>query len=67
MYRLFSRPKVNHISKKLLFYIAALKQLVRQDWLDIEKEMQKEIDKLEADSTETDTHEQVPQRDNLLV
>lgn len=46
-YSLFSKPKPKGAApRKLLFYLAALKQLDRADWLDLEGEIRKEIEKL---------------------
>jgi hypothetical protein len=56
LYHLFSRPKVGPAGKKVLFYLAALRQLERQDWLGIESELRKEVE---------DTEE--PSRDHLLL
>ena len=69
LFRLFSTPKATHVSKKLLFYSAALGQLGRQDWLRIEAEVKKEAAQLEAESAsnaEADDLEQ-PERRNLLL
>lgn len=68
IYQLCSSPKVGHISKKLLFYVAALHQLERQDWLRIEQDLAKEIDKLETElkTADAEAHSD-EQRTNLLL
>jgi hypothetical protein len=69
LYRLYSTPKVGLVAKKVLFYVAALRQLERQDWLRIERELRQEVDKLQAELGEagSNTEEQAPNRDHLLL
>jgi hypothetical protein len=69
VYRLYGIPKVGLVAKKVLFYTAALRQLERQDWLRIERELRQEVDKLQAELGEggSDTEEQPPNRDHLLL
>jgi hypothetical protein len=56
------------VAKKVLFYLAALRQLERNDWLGIEHELRKEVERLKAElgQVESDT-EEAPSRDHLLL
>ena len=67
LYHLFARPKVGPASKKVLFYVAALRQLDRQDWLGMERELRKEVEKLEAELGEEGSESEQPSRDHLLL
>ena len=74
LYRLTitAKSKVGgHVAKKLLFYTAALKQLDRQDWLRIEQDLRKEVEKLESEIEDEDPQasvdDEIPQRDHLLL
>ncbi|ORX39316.1 hypothetical protein BD324DRAFT_619238 [Kockovaella imperatae] len=50
LYRLFVIPKPGAAApRKLLFYIASLGQLLRADWLELEKEIRVEVQKLRAE------------------
>jgi hypothetical protein len=50
LYRLFAIPKAGAaVPRKLLFYIAAMGQLNRVDWLGLEYEVEREIKKLEGE------------------
>lgn len=50
VYSIFSSPKAGAAApRKLLFYIAALRQLNRGDWLKLEKEVDAETRKLQAE------------------
>ncbi len=50
LYHLFAVPKVGPASKKLLFYIAALRQLRREDWLKLETETRREVKRLREET-----------------
>ena len=67
LYHLFSRPKVGPAGKKVLFYLAALRQLERQDWLGIENELRKEVERLQAELGEEGLDTEEPSRDHLLL
>lgn len=67
LYRLLARPKIGPVAKKLIFYTAALGQLDRQDWLRIEKDLGKEVEKLEVDDPQEPVDDEIPQRENLLL
>ena len=66
LFNFFSRPKVGHVAKKLLFYSAVLGQLGREDWLRIERDLKKEAEKLEVEDPQ-ESLEEIPQRDHLLL
>ena len=53
LYSLFTVPRQVPAAKKLTFYLAALKQSRREDWLRLEREILKDVDKL-RDETITD-------------
>ena len=58
LFELFSQvEKHNHINKKLLFYLVALKRLKREDWLRLEKEVMAELQGLRSE-TESDKEEE---------
>jgi hypothetical protein len=67
LYHLFSRPKIGPAGKKALFYLAALRQLERQDWLAIESELRKEVERLQAELGEDVSETEEPSRDHLLL
>jgi hypothetical protein len=68
LYRLFSRNKIGPASKKLRFYLAALRQLDRQDWLGVERELRKEVDRLQSElGNNENTDEEAPTRERLLL
>jgi hypothetical protein len=67
LYHLFSRPKVGPAGKKVLFYLAALRQLERQDWLVIENELRKEVERLQAELGEEGSETEEPSHDHLLL
>ena len=46
LYSLFVVTKQVPAAKKLMFYLAALKQLRREHWLKLEREMLKDVDEL---------------------
>lgn len=66
---LSGKPRVGHVAKKLLFYTAALKQLDRQDWLRIAKDLGKEVEKLEGEieAPQASVDDEIPHRDRLLL
>lgn len=66
IYRLYSSPRIGLVTKKLLFYFAALNQLGRQDWLQVERGVVKEIDKLETELN-SDSDVQAESRRNALL
>ena len=51
LYGLFAKPKQGQVAKKLVFYLAALKGMKRDDWLRLEKEVQKEVAELDDETT----------------
>jgi len=67
LYHLFSRPKVGPAGKKVLFYLSALRQLDRQDWLAVENELRKEVERLQAELGEEGSETEEPSRDHLLL
>lgn len=69
LYRLYSAPKVGSASKKLGFYLVALRQLGRADWLRLEKEAEGEIRRLEGElgDGEEESAGSAPERANLLI
>jgi hypothetical protein len=67
LYHLFSRPKVGPAGKKVLFYLAALRQLERQDWLGIESELRKEVERLQTELGAEGSDTEEPSRDHLLL
>lgn len=67
LYHLFSRPKVGPAGKKVLFYLAALRQLERQDWLGVENKLRKEVERLQAELGEEGSDTEEPSRDHLLL
>jgi hypothetical protein len=67
LYHLFSRPKLGPAAKKVLFYLAALRQLERQDWLAIESELRKEAGRLQAEIGDEVSEAEEPSRDHLLL
>jgi hypothetical protein len=50
-----------------LFYLAALRQLERQDWLGIESELRKEVERLQGELGEVGPETEEPSRDQLLL
>jgi hypothetical protein len=51
MYDLFASPKPGAaVPRKLAFYIAALQQLRRHEWLRLEKEVVREVAKLQEET-----------------
>jgi len=58
LYGLFASPKQGPVAKKLLFYIAALKVLSREEWLLLERECLKEVGKLNTEMTNEDKVEE---------
>ncbi|GFZ47135.1 hypothetical protein JCM24511_04878 [Saitozyma sp. JCM 24511] len=51
LYQLFAKPKPGAaVPRKLAFYLAALRQLSRDDWLRLEREIGKEILKLQEEN-----------------
>ena len=53
LYGMMGQPKPTAAApKKLLFYIASMRQLSRADWLQIEGELNKEIQLLQPDHEE---------------
>ena len=67
LYHLFSRPKVGPAGKKVLFYLAALRQLERQDWLAVENDLRKEVERLRTELGEEGSETEEPSRDHLLL
>lgn len=67
LYHLFTRPKVGHVAKKLVFYSVALGQVDRQAWLTIERALEKEVEKLGAEEDPDKAGDEVLHRDHLLV
>lgn len=67
LYRLFSEPKVGAAGKKLAFYIVALRQLGRADWLRLEREIQGEIGRLESELGDPEAVEKADERRELLI
>lgn len=56
------------MSKKVLFYVAALRQLERQDWLRVEQDLAKEIDRLETELKTAEVESRTDERrDKLLL
>jgi hypothetical protein len=49
LYRLHSIPRVGAAGKKLAFYVVALRQMGRAEWLKLEREVQGEIGRLERE------------------
>lgn len=62
LYRFFSTPKAGAAAKKIVFYAAAMAQLGREDWLQLEALVNKEIDALKAETTtdEDEREREVP-------
>ena len=52
LYRLHSLSRVGAAGKKLAFYVVALRQMGRAEWLKLEREVQGEIGRLERESGE---------------
>lgn len=52
LYNLYNGPKIGAAGKKIAFYVVALKQLERADWLKLEREVQGELRRLEVESGE---------------
>jgi len=50
LYGLFSIPRQGGAAKKLVFYVEALRELRREDWLRLENEVRKEVDKLRSEN-----------------
>ena len=68
MYQVFARPKVGAaVPRKIVFYLAALKQLSREDWLRIEGEVQKEVNKLQAENNGEASDGDEPERPALKL
>lgn len=67
LYRLYSQPRVGAAAKKLCFYIAALRQLGRADWLRLEKEVEGEIRKLESELREETAEDGTEPHSALIV
>jgi hypothetical protein len=67
LHRLFSEPKVGAAGKKLAFYVVALRQLGRVDWLRLEREIQGEIGRLKNELGDIDEVEKVEERKELLI
>jgi hypothetical protein len=68
IYHAFARTKLGPSAKKLVFYLTALRQLDRQAWLSIERELQKEVDKLQSELGDQKSDEdKSPERPNLLL
>lgn len=50
MHGLYDRyKKGGSVSRKLAFYVVALRQMSRGEWLALEREVRREIDKLEVE------------------
>lgn len=52
LYRLFSHPKAGAPAKKIAFYLAAMRQVSRTEWLALEREVRKDADKLREESAD---------------
>ena len=66
VYRLLASPKPGAAApRKMLFYVASLRQLSRDDWLRLEAEVQREKLKLEAQTE--DKHENSPEPDRAAL
>nr|XP_031861499.1 uncharacterized protein CI109_003103 [Kwoniella shandongensis]KAA5528571.1 hypothetical protein CI109_003103 [Kwoniella shandongensis] len=61
LYAHFSKPKAGGaVPRKLAFYIKALQSLERTDWLKLENDVRKEVEKLKAESLpDTDEIEEI--------
>lgn len=53
LYNPTKSPNAGPVARKLLFYIAALRKLDRKDWLKLEQEVQRELNKLRDESGES--------------
>jgi hypothetical protein len=50
LYGLYARPKAGGaVPRKLAFYVVALRQLGRDDWLALEREVQAELRRIESE------------------
>lgn len=67
LYRLYSETKVGAAGKKLAFYVVALRQLGRADWLRLEREIQGEIGRLENEWGDSGEGGKVDERRELLI
>lgn len=68
VYNLFARPKPGAaVPRKVAFYLAALKQLSREDWLGLEREVQKEVEKLQEENQMDEREEEEPERPALKL
>jgi len=68
VYNLFARPKPGAaVPQKVAFYLAALKQLSREDWLGLEREVQKEVEKLQEENQVDEREEEEPERPALKL
>lgn len=68
LYHAFARTKLGPSAKKLLFYLAALGQLDRQAWLEIERELQREVQRLQSELGDKGSdEEESPERSHLLL
>jgi hypothetical protein len=68
LYHAFAKPKLGPSAKKLLFYLAALQQLDRQAWLSVERELHKEIERLQSEMGDIESDEdKSPERPHLLL
>jgi hypothetical protein len=68
IYHVFAKPKAGAaVPRKLAFYLAALEQLSREDWLRVEREVQNEVEKLQGENEEEDEGEEEPERPALKL
>ena len=68
VYRLLALPKAGAAApRKMLFYIASLPQLARTDWLRLEADVRKEVQKLKSETDDGDNHGIEPDRAALRI
>jgi hypothetical protein len=59
LYRLYANPKPGAaVPRKLVFYLACLKQLGREDWLGLQRETDKELAKLQDELGDSEVREE---------
>lgn len=66
VHSLFSAPKAGATAKKMAFYRAAMKQVDRQEWLSLEREVLREAQKLDEELEEPQ-ETQEPARPSLTL
>lgn len=68
LYRLYAHPKPGAgVPRKLVFYLACLRQLTREDWLGLQRETERELAKLQEELGEDDVREVVEDRPTLRI